>query len=260
MAIITLTSDWGLKDHYTGAVKGALLSLIPDATIIDITHEIPPYDIEPASFVIRNCYHNFPKGTIHIIGINTEASIENPHIVALYDGHYFIGADNGIFPLIFAGKPEKIIELTITQDTDYFTFSTRDVFVKAAYLLSRGDKPEQIGVVRDNLFERISLRPVIEANIIKGNVIYIDAYENVITNITEDLFREIGKGKKYTISWRSGYEITEISHAYKDVDPGEKLALFGSTGHLEIAMCMGNASSLLGLKMKDSVRIEFEEK
>ncbi len=260
MAIITITSDWGLKDHYTGAVKGALLTLMPDATIVDITHEIPPYDIEPASFVIRNCYHNFPKGTIHIIGINTEASIENPHIVALYDGHYFIGADNGIFPLIFTDKPEKIIELTITQDTDYFTFSTRDVFVKAAFLIARGDKPEQMGVVKDKLFERLSLRPVIEVNAIKGNVIYIDAYENVITNITEDLFREIGKGKKYTISFRSGYEISTISKAYKDVDPGEKLALFGTSGHLEIAICLGNASSLLGLKMKDSVRIDFEEK
>jgi S-adenosylmethionine hydrolase len=260
MAIITLTTDWGFKDHYTGAVKGALLSLIPDVTIVDITHQIPHFDIEPASFVIRNCYYNFPKGTIHIIGINTEASIETPHMAILYDGHYFIGADNGIFSLIFSTKPEKIIELNIPQDSDYFTFSTRDVFVKAAVLILQGKKLEEIGFEKKTLNEQLHLNPVIEANTIKGNVIYIDSYENAITNITEKLFREIGKGRKFVITFRSGYEIDAISHAYKDVDAGEKLALFGTSGNLEIAMNMGNASSLLGLRMRDSVRIDFDEK
>jgi len=260
MAIITLTTDWGQKDHYIGAVKGALLSLMPDITIVDITHDIPKFDIEPASFVINNCYNNFPKGTIHIIGINTEASIETPHIVALYDGHYFIGADNGIFSLIFRTPPEKIIELNITQDSDYFTFPTRDVFIKAAYFIIKGEKLETLGYEKKTLNEMIQIKPVIEANSIKGNVIYIDSYENVITNISEELFREIGKNKRFTISSRSGYEIDAISHAYKDVDSGEKLALFGSSGYLEIAINMGNASSLLGLKMKDSIRIDFDEK
>ena len=260
MAIITLTTDWGLKDQYAGAVKGTLLSLMPDITIVDITHNIPTFDIEPASFVIKNCYNNFPKGTIHIIGINTEASIETPHIVALYDGHYFIGADNGIFSLIFQDKPEKIIELNITQDSDYFTFPTRDVFIKAAYLIITGEKFENLGYEKKTLNEMIQLKPVIEANSIKGNVIYIDSYENVILNITENLFREVGKNRRFSISFRSGYEIDTISHAYKDVDPGEKLALFGSSGFLEIAINMGNASSLLGLKMKDSIRIDFDEK
>lgn len=259
MPIITLTTDWGTKDHYTGAVKGALLSLMPDAKIVDITHEIPSFDIGPASFVIRNCFRSFPEGTIHIIGINTEASTETPHTMILYDGHYFIGADNGIFSLIFDHKPDKIIELDITQDSDYFTFSTRDVFVKAAYLIIKGENPESLGFVKESLVELIPLKPVVEQNTIKGNVIYIDAYENVVTNISEDLFNEERKGKTYTISFR-GYDISELSKAYKDVDPGEKLALFGVSGFLEIAINMGNASSLLGLKLKDSVRIDFEDK
>ncbi|HNW98147.1 MAG TPA: SAM-dependent chlorinase/fluorinase [Bacteroidales bacterium] len=260
MAIITLTTDWGNKDHYTGAVKGALLSLMPDATIVDITHDIPTFDIGPASFVIRNCFKNFPEGTIHIIGINTEASTDSPHTLALYDGHYFIGADNGIFSLIFDHQPEKIIELDITQDSDYFTFSTRDVFVKAAYFISKGENIETMGFEKKSIRELLPLKPVVEANAIKGSVVYIDSYENVITNINEELFREAGKGKSFTVSFRGGYDITEISHAYKDVEPGEKLALFGSSGFLEIAINMGNASSLLGLKLKDSVRIDFEEK
>jgi S-adenosyl-L-methionine hydrolase (adenosine-forming) len=259
MPIITLTTDWGTKDHYTGAVKGALLSLMPDAKIVDITHEIPTFDIGPASFVIRNSFRSFPEGTIHVLGINTEASTETPHTIALYEGHYFIGADNGIFSLIFDHRPEKIIELDIMQDSDYFTFSTRDVFVKAAYLICKGEKIESLGFEKKSLLELIPLKPVVEQNAIKGNVIYIDAYENAITNISEELFHEICKGKKFTISFR-GYDIDVLSKAYKDVDPGEKLALFGSSGYLEIAINTGNASSLLGLKLKDSVRIDFEEK
>ena len=258
MAIITLTTDWGSQDHYAGAVKGALLSLMPDISIVDISHTIPKFDIEPASFVIRNSYPNFPKGTIHIIGINTEASIETPHIIALYDGHYFIGADNGIFSLIFKNKPEKIIEINIPQDTDYFTFSTRDVFVKTSYLILKGEKPESLGYERNSLNEMIQLNPITESDSIKGNVIYIDSYENVIINIRQKLFREVGKGRKFTISFRGGNDIGTISRAYKDVEPGEKLALFGSSGYLEIAINTGNASSLLGLKLKDSVRIDFE--
>ncbi|NTW32595.1 MAG: SAM-dependent chlorinase/fluorinase [Bacteroidetes bacterium] len=259
MAIITLTSDCGLKDHYIGAVKGALLTLLPDVTIIDITHDIPAFDIEPASYIIRNSYNNFPKGTIHIIGINTEASIEAPHIVMFYNGHYFIGADNGIFSLIVEGKPEKIIELNISQDSDYFTFSMRDVFVKAAYLIAKGEKLESLGFEKNSLNEMIQLKPIEEQNAIKGNVIYIDRYENVITNISEELFRKVGKKRKFVISFRGGYEIDTINTAYKDAEAGEKLALFGSSGYLEIAINMGNASSLINLKLKDSVRIDFDE-
>ena len=259
MAIITLTSDCGLKDHYIGSVKGAILSLLPDVTIVDITHDIPTFDIEPASYVIYNCYQNFPKGTIHIVAVNTEASIETPHIVMLYNGHYFIGADNGMFSLIVKGKPEKIIELNISQDSDYFTFSMRDVFVKAASLIVKGEKLEMLGFERNSLNEMIRLKPIEELNAIKGSVIYIDKYENVITNITKNLFRKIGKNRKFVISFRGGYEIDIINSAYKDADAGEKLALFGSSGFLEIAINMGNASGLLNLKLKDSVRIDFDE-
>ena len=97
MPIITLTSDWGYKDHYIGAVKGAILHRMPDATIVDISHSIPPFNVEHAAFVLKNCYHNYPEGTVHIIGVNTEESDKNPHTAIFIDGHYFIGADNGVF-------------------------------------------------------------------------------------------------------------------------------------------------------------------
>ena len=122
MPIITLTSDWGLKDHYVAAVKGTILSNMPEAIVVDISHDIPPFEIEQAAFVLRNAYPNFPKGSIHILGINTEESDKFGHTVIEHEGHFFIGTDNGIFSLLFELKPDKIVELTINQDSDYFTF------------------------------------------------------------------------------------------------------------------------------------------
>jgi S-adenosylmethionine hydrolase len=256
MPILTLTSDWGLKDHYAGAVKGAILSKMPEATIVDISHDIPSFEIEQAAFVIRNSYKNFPKDTVHIIGINTEESDKFSHLVVKVEDQYFIGTDNGIFSLIFDKKPDKIIELQIPQDSSFFTFSSRDRFVSAAVHLAQGKKMEELGEKRDSIVEKILLNPVVEKNVIKGHVVYIDSYENIITNIRESLFSEVGKGAKFNIFFRS-YEITKISTSYTDVPIGEILALFDSNGYLEIAMNQGNAAGLLGLNFKDMIRIEF---
>jgi len=256
MPIITLTSDWGLKDHYSGAVKGAILSRAPNAAIVDITHQIPSFNSEQAAFVIKNAYPNFPKGTVHILAINTEESEKWPHTAVEYKGQYFIGTDNGIFSLILDDVPEKIVEINVPQDTDFFTFSTRDRFVKVAVHLATGGRIEDVGNMRSKLNEKILLRPVIDPDVIKGHVMYIDSYENVITNITEPVFKEQRKGRKFRIRFRS-YEIKKISRSYQDVPPGEILALFDSNRHLEIAMNQGNAAGLLGLNYKDMIRVEF---
>ncbi len=256
MPIITLTSDWGFKDHYLGAVKGTILTKIPEATIIDITHSIPSFEIEQAAFIIKNSYRNFPEGTIHIIGINTEESDKMPHTAIEMDKHFFIGTDNGIFSLIFDKPPDKIVELNIPQDSNFFTFSTRDRFINAAAHLAEGKAIEELGDVKENIIEKILLKPVIDKNVIKGHVIYIDSYENIITNIREPFFREIAAGRKFSILFRT-YEIKKISSSYTDVPVGEILALFDSNNHLEIAMNQGNAAGLLGLGYKDLVRIEF---
>ncbi len=257
MSIITLISDLGTRDHYIGAVKGAIISNFPEVQIMDISHDIAPFDLNNAAFVLRNCYHNYPKGTVHIIGIKTEASNESPHIAVLFDGHYFVGADNGIFSLIFGDrKPEKIVELNVLQDSDYFTFSIRDVFAKVACDLARGKSIEKLGTIIDNVSQRILLTPIVEESLIKGSVIYIDSYENIITNISEKIFKSISKGRNFRITFGS-YVITEISKSYDDVPVAETVALFGSTGMLEIALNQGKAGSLLGLEINSSVRIEF---
>jgi len=258
MPIITLTSDWGLKDHYTGAVKGTLLSQLPDAVILDITHEIDPFDLNQAAFVFRNSYRHFPEGTIHLIGINTEADPKTPHTVIFHRGYYFIGSDNGLFSLIFDEIPDQMVELEIMQDSDYFTFSTRDVFVKAAVLLARGAKMEELGKPRKTLLQKTSFVPVVDGNLIKGKVIYVDKYENAFVNITEEFFRKTVKGKKFSILLKSvSHPLTSISKSYRDVPEGEMVALFSTTGYLEIAINKGNAAGLLGLKPDTPIMIEI---
>jgi len=260
MKIITLTSDWGLKDHYLAVVKGTIIMQIPDARIVDITHSIAAFDIISASFIIKNSFASFPDGTIHIVGVNTEATLKNPHVVALYRKHYFIGTDNGIFSLIFDEPADKIIEIDIHQDSDYFTFPTRDIFVKvAAHIVNKGEI-DSLGDIRTELNEKKFISPVVVNNVIKGNVLYIDRYENVITNIKQELFRNATRGKKFSINFRSSsYEITKISNSYNDVEPGEKLAIFSTTDFLEIAINQGKASSLLGLSPSDSINVFIED-
>lgn len=258
MAIITLTSDWGLKDHYLSIIKGRILKLLPDTRIIDITHNVPPFNSIQAAFILKNCYKDFPDGTIHIIAVNTEETAKFPHTLVCADKQYFIGTDNGIFSLILDSKPEKIIELTTPQDSDYFTFSTRDRFVKTAVHLAKKNKADELGDNKDSLIEKISFKPVTGQNVIKGMVVYIDNYENIITNISQEFFQEFSNGRKYKIILR-GETLKAIHNSYTDVPFGEIVALFNTSGFLEIAINQGNASSLLGLYQNDTIRIEFAE-
>ncbi len=257
MPIITLTSDWGLKDHYLASVKGKILSKNQGINIVDISHQISPFSIEHAAFVLKNCYGDFPEGTIHLIGVNTEETDKDSHVVIFHDKQYFIGTDNGIFSMIFEDQPEKIFELNIPQETDYFTFSARDRFVKAAVHLAEGNKMEELGTPLKKVQTKMLFKPVTETSLIKGMVVHIDGYENLITNITRDLFDKVGKGRKFSIQLR-GVQIRSIDQSYLDAPTGETVAVFASNGHLEIAINQGNASSLLGISINDAIRIEFE--
>ena len=256
--VITLTTDWGPRDHYTGAVKGAILSRLPEARIIDITHRIPPFDVKQASFILRNTFFHFPEGSIHIIGVNTEESETSPHVAIQYRNHFFIGADNGVFTLMFDTSPEKIVELKITQDTGYFIFSTRDRFVKAAVHLAEGGSIEELGDVRSELKPLITLSPQINGSTIGGRVIYIDNYENAFLNVTSKEFSEIGQNRRFTLNIKGKtHPVSTIRDAYGEVPEGEIAVLFSTTGFLEIAINKGNAASLLGIKTDEVILIEF---
>lgn len=264
MAIITLTTDWGTKDHYLASVKGSLLKHLENAQIIDISHNVLPFDIYQASFIFKNCYQNFPDDTIHIIGVNSDAGIEQPHIAIRCQNQYFIGADNGVFSLIFGQQEMEVVELDIFQDSDKFTFSTKDVFVKAAKILSEGGKFTALGNSREKINKLMSFEPVIEMDnesiTIIGKVIYLDRYENAITNISEELFNEYAKNRSFDITFNSfSGELTRISKSYLDVPPSEMCALFSSNNLLEISICQGNAGSLLGLNVDSRIRINIEK-
>ena len=267
MPIITLTTDLGLKDHYVASVKGAILSQIPDINIVDITHNIDAFNISQTAYVIRNCYKNFPAGSIHILGVDAELSIDNSHLAVFAGGHYFIGTDNGTFSLLFDElKAEKIVQLNISQNTDSLTFPIKDVFVIAACHIARGGTLEIIGKEIAAFKEMKSeLKPVTEHDIntnndiIKGAVVYIDTYGNATTNVSKDLFEQVRKGRDFVILFgREDERISKLREKYKDANKGEKLAIFSVNGMLEIAQNKGRATDLLGLKIHDYVRIEFK--
>ena len=267
MPIITLTTDLGLKDHYVASVKGAILSQIPDINIVDITHNIDAFNISQTAYVIRNCYKDFPAGSIHILGVDAELSIDNSHLAVFAGGHYFIGTDNGTFPLLFDElKAEKIVQLNISQNTNSLTFPIKDVFVIAACHIARGGTLEIIGKEIAAFKEiKSELKPVTEHDIntnndiIKGAVVYIDTYGNATTNISKDLFEQVRKGRDFVILFgREDERISKLREKYKDANKGEKLAIFSVNGMLEIAQNKGRATDLLGLKIHDYVRIEFK--
>ncbi len=258
MPIITLTTDLGIKDYYIGSLKGALLAQCPEATIVDISHEIKPFDMLQASIVIRNSYPDFPEGTIHLVGVNPDVTEESRHLVVFIHGQYFIMPDNGIHSLIFDTKADEIVELTLTQRAELMSFPAKDIYIMAASHLARGGSLNVIGKPVKNLTELVMFRAVSEDHLIRGMAVYIDHYGNILTNIDKQLFREFNMFKHFAIQLRrSEYEIKSISKTYGDVPEGEKLALFSSSGYLEIGINQGNASKLLGINQSDIIRIEF---
>ncbi|MGD1846540.1 MAG: S-adenosyl-l-methionine hydroxide adenosyltransferase family protein [Salibacteraceae bacterium] len=258
MALITLTTDFGTSDFYVSAIKGAILSQLPDIQIIDISHDVPKFDIATAAFMLRNTTPNFPANSIHIIGVLPNLDEDTVHLAVKFEDQYYIGADNGIFSLLFDRRPQEMVELQLNQNTDLLTFPTREVFVQAACHLGRGGTLSVLGPPKENWKERTQFRAVVDNDTIRGTVIYVDSYGNVISNISRQLFRQVGKGRDFTISFRvPGYDIHHISNRYDDVVASERLALFGASGFLEIAINIGHANKLLGLKINDIIRIEF---
>lgn len=275
MAIITLTTDFGHKDHFVGAVKGTILTNLPDVHIVDISHSISPFNIQECAYILKNAYTSFPKGTVHIVGVDSELSPENHHIVVQVDGHYFVSSNNGVISLITSEvKPEKIVEISI-PNVDSGSFPVLNVFVQVACHIARGGKLEVIGKPFDELRELREFEPRIinDGKTISGNVIYIDNYGNVVTNIQKSLFEAYRNGRSFEIIARTT-KIKEVHHSYNGIinynlersqrkGPGDALALFNSAGYMELAIfksdlnSVGGASSLLGLNYRDTVTVNF---
>jgi S-adenosyl-L-methionine hydrolase (adenosine-forming) len=259
MPIVTLTTDWIQDDYYSGAIKGKLMSQCPGLNIVDISHNIPAFNTAKAAFILKNSFGHFPKGSIHLICVNTEPSGGESLLAVSYKEHFFIGNDNGIFGLIFRELPSVIIELPFTAEPK--SFSSLEVFVGAAAHLANYKDIASLGKSREDLKKSIPRRATIEQDVINGSVIYIDSYQNAITNITRELYIRIGKGRKFEIALQSNYyKLSKINNTYSETSQGELLVLFNSLDLLEIAINKGNAAELLNLNTNSTIRIKFYDK
>ncbi|MEN8123171.1 MAG: SAM-dependent chlorinase/fluorinase [Bacteroidota bacterium] len=258
MQLVTLISDWNSSDYYIGAIKGRILSSCPTVTIVDVNHQIASYNITQAAFVVKNTYKNFPKGTIHILSINSETCKEKPHVIVKYDGHYFIGTDNGMFHLFIERETELIVE--IDSEKDNSSFPELSIFSKIACEIINNSDIAKLGVEKKSLFKQLPVLPAIEESLIIGKVIYIDSFNNVISNVTKELFEKVQKNRRFDIYVQSkSNRISKINKKYNETSEGELLAIFNSTGYLEIAIRNGKAAQLFNLTTNSSIRIVFND-
>lgn len=250
MSIITLTTDYGLKDHFVGALKGKILTENSEAKIVDISHNIDPFNTVEASYIIGAAYKSFPKGTVHLIGVDAELNKENQHIAMQWNDHFFICADNGILSMLSQKVvPQKIVAINI-HDRLSENATDLDVFVIVASHLSKGGSLNVIGKEITSIKQVTELQPVVatDKNSIKGYVIYIDNFGNAVTNITKKLFMEVAKGRPYEIpllqkrNQKKSSPIKNIWAKYSDIAnagkypiknyEGDKLAIFNEAGFL----------------------------
>lgn len=248
MSCITLLSDFGLLDGTVASVKGILQLYVPKISVIDISHQIEPFHLQQAAYLLSTTYQNFPVRTCHFVLFDVYSEMEPTMILCEVDEHYFIAPDNGILSLAFEGKDiqaKKCFQLTKGQAFKYWTHFACNLI-----------KELQI-----HSFEQIALplctlnaaphqwQLKIDPNFLEIHVIHIDRYGNVITNLTKELFEEVRNGRNFKIELRRSNIITEIGQHYLEVKDGECLARFNDANYLEFALRKGDASKLLGLSL-----------
>jgi S-adenosyl-L-methionine hydrolase (adenosine-forming) len=256
MPIITLTTDFGTADFYAGALKGALLRRCPDVQLIDISHQINSFDIVQAAFVLGNAWQEFPVGTIHLVGVNCVYGEAPRFVAARREGQYFLAPDNGILTLLLEDLSPADVRHLPADPREHF--AVKNIFTNAAAHLVEGLDFEVLGEYAAPLLERISIQPVIMPNRIRGTIIHVDNFENAIVNIRREVFEKVGNGREFSLFFKRNDPISKLSDNYCDVSIGEPLCLFNSVGFLEIAVNLGKAASLLGLKTEDVVEVVFE--
>ncbi|MDR2126103.1 MAG: SAM-dependent chlorinase/fluorinase [Prevotellaceae bacterium] len=255
MLIVTLTTDWKDGDYNIGRLKACIISCNSNICIIDITHNIQAYNTLQAAFVLKNTYQYFPCGSIHVIGVNSEPSPNNPIVAMKNDEHFFVGANDGMLSLICDKQPDSVVELPYDDNHRGFHFAgALSNCIKAIYA---GLKLEDFGKVCE-LRQEFTSYPACNESSIIGRVIYIDAFGNAITNIDKKTFEKIRKNRKFEISIQSNMaKITKLSQYYDDEKKGEMFAMFNSIELLELAIFNKNLAHLYGIDTKSSIIIKF---
>ncbi len=254
MRIVTLITDFGTKGYRSAALKGALLSACEAIQLVDITHEIEPFDIDEAAFILRSCYTKFPTGTVHVVNVYNYYEQENKMVFFKFEDNYFVGPDNGVFSLVFEDLDVPIYTLGDNSTLHYTK-------VCAAILsgLSEGKEINEIGEHLEDIKRKLILQPVIAKNEIRGAVIFVDRYGNVTVNIKKRLFEQVQNGRQFSLFFNRHEHITNLSEHYMQVDIGSPLCNFNSQQYLEVAVNLQRADELLGLKKGDVIQIKFQD-
>jgi len=261
--IITLLTDFGTEDGYVAAMKGVILSINPDATIIDISHQIPPQDITAGAFVLSQSAPFFPRGTVHIAVVDPGVGGKRKPILIETDKYFFVGPDNGIFSIVL--QNERIRRKIHLTNKDYFlgyissTFHGRDIFSPVGAYLSLGIDPALFGKKIKTLTSLDVKKPFARDGKITGRIMHIDRFGNLITNIDEGLLKRVFKNKAFEIKI-GGNIIKRLVPSYAYAKGDEAVSLIGSSGLLEIAIKEEKASTEMGVVKGDRVEVRLSDK
>ncbi len=259
-SIITLLTDFGIRDHYVASMKGVILQINPKCTLVDISHQINPHDIKEGAFLLSSTYSYFPKGTIHLSVVDPEVGSLRKPILLVATNYFFVGPDNGIFTLVtLRDKVKQVVALT---NKKYFlpkvstTFHGRDVFAPVAGHLSLGENPKSFGEEIDSWVELDFGKPKLEKGKLVGEVFHIDTFGNLISNIDEKQFFNFTRARPFMIRV-GGRAIQRLKKDYWEGKKNELMALFGSGGFLEISVREGNAQKILKAKKGDQIIVQI---
>jgi S-adenosylmethionine hydrolase len=260
--IITLLTDFGTKDHYVASMKGTILNINPRCTLIDITHHINPHHIREGAFILANAYSSFPKGTIHLSVVDPGVGSPRKPILLATESYFFVGPDNGLFT--FALQREKVRKVVALKNPKYFlshistTFHGRDLFAPVAAYLSLGVKPEAFGPELDSWAELDFKKPRIRRRELIGEILYIDTFGNLISNIDKQQLLHFIKDHPFLIKIGKR-AIHGLKKGYWEGKRNELIALIGSGGFLEFSIREGNAQKGLKVRKGDEIEISRQK-
>ena len=257
MAIITLLTDSGDTDHYVAAIKARILSVNPGLRIEDITHQIPAGSISQASFVLNSVFREYPKGTVHLIGVDSIALSDSGYLAASIEDHFFVAPDNGILSLVSERPIQQAVALNGLHIASS-TFPEKEILAPAAAKIASGVALSDLGKPVTALVRLTQRQLKTSRQQILGFIVHVDHQGNLITNITRQAFEQICGGRKFIV--RFGKERSNrIQNYYHESEPGDCFVLFNSLGFMEVGINRGNASRLLGLGTDSPVNILFED-
>lgn len=258
MAVITLTTDLGTRDHYAASLKGTLMRLVPGVQIVDISHEIAHFNLLEAAFVAKSACPKFPEGSVHIIGVDPEGGSRIGVVVMEQDGQLYVATDNGVLSLIRRTEevPCYLVDLEeMSLPPTGRAFLAQNRLAPIAASLANGSTVASLGT-QAQIKEFRWGEPSYTENSLRGIIVHVDHFGNAITNIQKEPFMQIKGDRSFQVFIRN-LRIQRIMGAYADAAKGDSLALFSDNGHLEIAIREGSAAKLLGLKVQDMITIEF---